>query len=115
VVLPIVPVTVRNKVQSGDLVLISSNGGLNFYIGNNHDYRATFSLRPGRRWEQLVDEPLEKAGAAGVTAAASSYFLHEGLAFMRDEPVAAAGLLLRKEYLFFHGAEIARDSDIYAA
>jgi len=115
VVLPIAPVTARNWIRSGDAVLISSNAGLNFYIGNNHDYRATFSLRPGRRWEELVDEPHQKAGAVDASAAASSYFMHKGLAFMRDEPVAAAGLLLRKEYLFFHGAEIARDSDIYAA
>ena len=115
VVLPIAPVTVRNWVRSGDAVLISSNAGLNFYIGNNHDYRATLSLRPGRRWEELVDEPHQKAGAVDASAAASSYFMHKGLAFMRDEPAAAAGLLLRKEYLFFHGAEIARDSDIYAA
>lgn len=115
VVLPIVPVTARNWIRSGDAVLISSNAGLNFYIGNNHDYRATFSLRPGRRWEELVDEPHQKAEAVDASAAASTYFMHRGLAFMRDEPVAAAGLLLRKEYLFFHGAEIARDSDIYAA
>ena len=115
VVVPIAPVTVRNWVRSGDAVLISANAGLNFFIGNNHDYRATFSLRPGRRWEELVDEPHQKAGVVDASAAASSYFMHEGLAFMRDEPVPAAGLLLRKEYLFWHGAEIARDSDIYAA
>ncbi len=114
VVVPIAPVTIRNYVRAGEPVLISSNGGLNLYIGNNADYRATFSLRPGRRWEELVDEPHRKAGVVDATGAASSYFMHEGLAFVRDEPLAAAGLLARKLYLFFHGAEIARDSDIYA-
>ncbi|HSN29663.1 MAG TPA: glycosyltransferase family 39 protein [Kofleriaceae bacterium] len=114
VVLPIAPVTIRNDVRAGEPVLISSNGGLNFYLGNNADYRATFSLRPGRRWEELVDEPHQKAGAVDATGAASTYFMRKGLAFYRDEPLAAAGLLARKLYLFFHGAEIARDSDVYA-
>jgi hypothetical protein len=90
VVVPIVPVTIRNVVRSGDVVMISSNGGLNFYLGNNADYRATFSLRPGRRWEELVDEPRQKAGAVDASAAASSYFMHKGLGFWRDEPITAA-------------------------
>ncbi|MBV8758386.1 MAG: tetratricopeptide repeat protein [Deltaproteobacteria bacterium] len=115
VAVPIVPVTIRNAVASGDLVMISANGGLNFYLGNNADYRATFSQRPGRRWEELVDEPHQKAGVEDATAAASSYFMHKGLSYFTSEPVSAIALLLRKEYLFFHGAEIARDSDIYAA
>lgn len=114
VVVPIAPITVRNYVAAGEPVLISGNGGLNFYIGNNHDYRATFSLRPGRRWEELVDEPHQKAGIVDATGAASTFFMHEGLAFWRDAPVAAVGLYLRKLYLFCHGAEIARDSDVYA-
>ena len=115
VALPIVPVTVRNYVRSGDLVMISSNAGLNFYLGNNADYRDTFALRPGRHWDELVREAERETGARGVTAAASSYFMNKGLAYVREDPLGAAGLLLRKGYLFFHGAEIARDSDIYAA
>ncbi len=114
IALPIAPVTLRNWIRGGDPVLISSNAGLNFYIGNNAAYRDTFSLRPGRRWDELVGEPQREVGVPNATAAASSYFLHKGLAFYRTEPAAAGGLLLRKVYLFFHGAEISRDSDVYA-
>ncbi len=35
VVLIVVPVTVRNLVVSNDFVMVTSNGGLNFYIGNS--------------------------------------------------------------------------------
>ncbi len=31
----ILPVTLHNRAASGDTVLITSNGGMNFYIGNN--------------------------------------------------------------------------------
>jgi len=33
--LPILPVTSRNYLRGGDRVLIASQGGVNFYIGNN--------------------------------------------------------------------------------
>jgi tetratricopeptide (TPR) repeat protein len=102
VILPIAPVTARNWVRSGQPVLISANAGLNFYLGNNAHYRGTMTLRPGRHWEALVAE------------GDSSYFAQQGLAFYRDAPLDAAALLLRKLYLFVHGAEIARDTDIYA-
>ncbi len=35
VVLVVVPVTVRNLVVADDFVMVTSNGGLNFYIGNS--------------------------------------------------------------------------------
>ncbi len=45
--LPIAPVTLRNYAFSGDLVLISWNAGVNFFIGNNPDYPRTVQIRPG--------------------------------------------------------------------
>ncbi len=113
VILPIAPVTLRNHRRGGEVVLVSSNGGLNFYLGNNADYRRTFSLRPGRHWEELTGEPAR----AGIRepGAGSAYFRDKGLAFVTSRPGAAAALTLRKLYLFFHGAEVPRDTDIYAA
>jgi len=112
VVLPIAPVTYHNH-QLGEVVLVSANGGLNFYLGNNADYEHTFALRPGREWERLTSEPLRN----GITApgAQSTYFEHRTLAFIRSHPGDEALLLARKTYLFVHGAEIPRDTDIYAA
>ncbi len=113
VVLLVAPVTIRNWRRGGELVLVSTNGGMNFYMGNNPDYRQTFAMRPGRHWDELTREP----EAEGVTrpGAKSSWFLRRGLAFYRDQPGEALALALRKQYLFFHGAEIPRDTDIYAA
>jgi tetratricopeptide (TPR) repeat protein len=113
VVLPIAPVALRNHAHGGEWVLVSSNGGLNFFIGNNADYERTFALRPGRHWEELTDEP-RRAGATQA-GAASAYFTRKGLAFVREHPAGAAALWARKLYLFFNGAEIPRDSDLYAA
>ncbi|MEO8841099.1 MAG: glycosyltransferase family 39 protein [Kofleriaceae bacterium] len=112
IVLPIAPVTYHNH-QLGEVVMVSTNGGLNLFLGNNADYEHTFAMRPGRAWEQLTSEPLRN----GITrvGAQSGYFEHRTLAFMRAHPVDEARLLARKTYLFVHGAEIPRDTDIYAA
>lgn len=40
----ILPITARNFVVGHDLVLVSSNGGVNLYIGNNDQARGTFHL-----------------------------------------------------------------------
>lgn len=110
--LPVAPVTARNVAHGGEWVLVSTNGGLNFFLGNNARYAETIALRPGRRWEELTAEPSRH----GVVApgAASSYFFCEGLAFIRAEPARALALYARKLYLFFNGGEIPRDSDLYA-
>ena len=45
---PIVPITARNLLHGGELVVvIPTNGGLNLHVGNNADYAQTFAMRPG--------------------------------------------------------------------
>ena len=111
VALPIVPVTLYNDIVGEDAVLISYNGGVNFFIGNNANVERTLAIRPGWEWEELVTEPLRQ----GITrpSAKSSYFYDRAMAFMRDEPVAYIGLLLRKTIQFWSGDEIGRNQEIY--
>ena len=112
VFLPIAPVTMANWQRGHEFVLVSTNAGLNFYLGNNAGYDATRALRPGRHWEELTDEP-RRAGAPGASAA-SSYFMKKGLAFYEHDPGSAIGLYARKLYLYLNGVELPRDTDIYA-
>lgn len=112
-ILPIAPVTLRNLRFERDPVLISSNGGFNFFLGNNPDPAETLALRPGRHYEELTSEP-ERHGIANA-AGASSYFFHQGLAFLAHHPGRALAGYGRKLYLFVSGGEIPRDTDLYAA
>jgi 4-amino-4-deoxy-L-arabinose transferase-like glycosyltransferase len=111
--LPILPVTLRNYDHGGELVAVSTNSGLNLYIGNNADYEGTFAMRPGRHWEVLTTEPNQHGAAK--PGAASSYFRAKAIEFVVDDPLGAIALGARKLYLFCNGAEIPRDTDIYAA
>ena len=60
--LVIAPVSLRNYLVGNDWVLISSNAGINFFIGNNADYRKTVSIQPGPEWRKLVARPKSEAG-----------------------------------------------------
>ncbi len=113
VALPIAPVAVRNARVSGELVLVSTNGGLNFYLGNNARSADTIALRPGRRYLDLIEEP-RRAGIR-TAAAESRYFYRKAGAWIAAEPGSALRGYARKLLLFVNGAEIPRDTDLHEA
>ena len=65
--LAIAPVTLRNYLVEGELVAITANGGLNFYIGNNAQSNGTYVLPPGL-WFEPGDPSDDYAGFAVATA-----------------------------------------------
>jgi 4-amino-4-deoxy-L-arabinose transferase-like glycosyltransferase len=112
VLLPIAPVAWGNWQRGHEVVLVSTNGGVNFYLGNNEHPEQTLAIRPGEHWAALDDEPIRQGAVS--PAARSSWFLRRGLDFWRAHPGQALGQTLRKVYLFFDGPEIPRDTDLYA-
>ncbi len=111
VTVPVALVTARNLAVSGEAVLISSNGGINFYIGNNPDYDKTIRIRPGGEFERLAQEP-ENLGIVGA-AARSRYFVARSWDFIAGYPGAALRLYLRKGIDLVAGREIPRNQDQY--
>ena len=112
--LVIAPVAYRNWAVGGDLVLISHNAGINFYIGNNADYEQTTHIRPGRDWVELVEMPERRAGIEQPSAK-SRYFFAQSWQYITSEPLDFLSLLAYKGYLFLRGDEIPRNRDLYFA
>ena len=113
IALVILPITYRNWTIEPDLVFISSNAGINFYIGNNADYERTVSLRPGMQWEAMI---AEAANSEHETAAAqSAFFFSKALHYITAQPLAYLGLLGKKAFHFWSGSETKRNQDIYYA
>ena len=110
-VLAIAPVTLRNYTIGGDIVPISYNGGVNFYLGNNANAEQTLALRPGWEWEELVALPLRE----GITrpSAKSRFFYMQALAYMQNAPLDYLGLLAKKTAQFWWGNEMERNQEIY--
>jgi tetratricopeptide (TPR) repeat protein len=115
VVVVIAPMTINNYVVGGDLVLTSSNGGINFWIGNNDSADGTFLVRSGMRADLFGGSKLAAEEALGRElrpSEVSAYWLGEGLKFDREHPGRAFQLLGRKFLLFWNAYEIPNHYDI---
>jgi tetratricopeptide (TPR) repeat protein len=109
--LPVLVVTARNVLVARDAVLISSNGGINFFVGNNPDYERTIRLRPGGEFERLAQEP-ENLGIVKASAR-SRYFAARAGRYLREHPGEALRLYARKTGELIAGREIPRNQDAY--
>jgi hypothetical protein len=109
--LVLAPVGLRNYLVGGDAVLLSYNGGVNFYLGNNPDYERTVNIRPGWEWDDLVGMPLE----AGIVRPGekSRFFYAKAWEYIRSRPLDYLGLLCRKAWSFWQGDEPGRNQDVY--
>lgn len=106
----LLPVTAINYVHSGQIILVSYQGGVNFYIGNNPQADGLSSVLPpfGNDWT------LADARAAAITETGrplqdndlSSYWYRKGMSFASSDPAAFAALTVRKIYYLFSGHEI---------
>ncbi len=104
-------VTLRNYAVGRDFVLVSSNGGLNLYLGNNPDYDRTVGMRPGLEWEELNLEA-KKLGLSKPSEK-SAYFSSMAFRFMREDPADFLLLLVRKAQLYWKSDEMMRNQEIY--
>ena len=111
-VVPVVPVAYRNWQASGELVLVSANGGINFWMGNNPDWRRTSNLRPGPEWRAMQELPLREAGIVD-SSERDRWFLRSALGDWARRPLAAVGRTFEKTLLLVHNHEIMRDFDLY--
>ncbi len=115
--LAILPVTARNYAVGNDLVLVTSGGGLNFYMGNNPEATGVFFVptKTGLRNDTTLyvssREVAEKdVGRTLKASEVSRYWFGRGLDFIVDSPGRAAELFLTKFVLFWNTWEA---SDIY--
>ncbi|KPL19005.1 MAG: hypothetical protein AMJ92_05430 [candidate division Zixibacteria bacterium SM23_81] len=118
-VLTILPVTVRNCAVSGDFVPIASQGGVNFFIGNNQQADGVTAIVPGTRdswwggYHDAIALAEEAEGRSLKASEVSNYWFKRGLKFVQDDPGAYLRLLLKKLALFWGGAEISNNKNIY--
>ena len=108
------PCTLRNLLVGRRLTLISANGGINLFIGNNAKYDETVYLQPGYAFEDLYDEPRRNAGADSF-ADRDRYWYRKAFGFMVEHPDQEALLILKKLVLYFADYEIYRNTDTYHA
>ena len=119
-VLLMLPLHIHNYRMAGDfLPAMVSQGGVNFFIGNNPDSDGATAIVPGTRatwWGGYYDAlqlAEEAEGHPLKGSQVSVYWFKRGLRFMRDDPAKAWRLMAQKATLFWSSQEIANNKDIY--
>jgi tetratricopeptide (TPR) repeat protein len=107
----IAPVTIRNWRAGHEFVPISTNAGVNLYLGTGRNFDQKVAIRPGYEWKALAAE----AAGAGYASpkAMSAYFTRKAVALVRVDPAGAGRTFARKLFLLAHGNEIPRNQAIY--
>lgn len=123
VILIVLPVTVRNLIVTGDFILISSQGGINLYLGNNEKADGLTMLIPEvdldesvswRQFPVLTEAAAKKeAGQDLSQAQQSSFWTGKAVDFILDNPGRFASLLWRKCVYLVSGFENSDNGDIY--
>jgi 4-amino-4-deoxy-L-arabinose transferase-like glycosyltransferase len=115
----ILPVGIRNFVVGRDIVPIASQGGINFYIGNNPQSDGRTAIVPGTRWdwwggyEDAIRIAETDMGKKLKPSEVSNYYLRKGLDFVFTSPGESIPLLGKKLYLFWAGGERSNNKYIY--
>ncbi len=112
-----VAATVRNGVSSGDWVFVASQGGINFYIGNNPQADGITPYVPGQGTgiTSTYEAPARLASqAAGRTlrpSEVSSYWFGRGFEIWRHDPARALMLTAKKIALVWNRRELPNNQD----
>jgi tetratricopeptide (TPR) repeat protein len=117
--LPILPVTAHNLLRGHDAVLIASQGGVNFYIGNNPRSDGRTAWVPGTRptwqggFEDMQALAVKETGHAMKPAEIDGFYLRKGLSFWWHEPGRALRLYLHKLRLLLAAGERSNNKNVY--
>ncbi len=123
ILIAVIPVTVRNVIVTGDLILISSQGGVNLYLGNNTTADGLTMVMP----EVDLDESVSWRQFGTVTRAAaereagrelseseqSSFWTGKAIDFVVHNPGKFLGLVWRKTVYLVSGFENSDNADLY--
>ncbi len=123
VLIPVLAVTLRNYIVTGEAILISSQGGINFYIGNNPETEGLTMLMPEldlneslpwNEFTQATHKAAEKEAGHSLSASEeSAFWAKKALTFIGKNPGKFLAITLKKIVYFFVGFENSDQTDIY--
>lgn len=107
----VTPVLLRNWIVGRDVVPIASQGGVNFYIGNNPSSNGTRAEVPGAgadlygTYQGAIEMAEREVGRSMKPSEVSNYYFRKGLDFIIYSPGDALQLTAKKFYYFWAGVE----------
>ncbi len=121
--LAIAPVTIRNYAVTGDIILISSQGGINLYLGNNEVADGLTMIMPEVELDQSITWDMfipvtsavaeREMGRELSDAEISGFWTGKAVSFIVNNPAEFLGLVWKKSVYLLSGFENSDASDIY--
>jgi len=117
--LGILPVTVRNYAVGKEFALLTTGGGEVFYIGNNADANGRYlpppfvHATPEEEHDDFIAKAGELSGRKLSPGESSSFWLHQGLRWIGENPGAWLKLLGRKLVIFWNSYELPDNYNYY--
>jgi Flp pilus assembly protein TadD/4-amino-4-deoxy-L-arabinose transferase-like glycosyltransferase len=116
VMLPIAPVTMTNVIGGGEFVLIATQGGVNFWIGNNPQASGIVSSLPGigPNWtmQDAREIAAQEAGRQLKPGELSDFYYGKARSWIVEHPLSEAKLQLRKTLFFFSRFEVSNNKHL---
>jgi Tfp pilus assembly protein PilF len=113
---PILPITAVNWIKGGEPVLIATQGGVNFWIGNNPESTGVLSILPGygNIWtmEDAQNSAEMEVGRPLKQGELSHFYYDKGWNYLTSHPGDAVRFMIRKTLLFFNRFEISNNKHI---
>lgn len=98
-------------------VLVSAQGGVNFYIGNHHTSDGITARFPGVgagwSWDTISESAQSQQGRTMSPGEIDRYYWKLGLAEVTDDPLYWVKRMLRKAVLFWNRTDISNNRDFY--
>ncbi len=119
--LTILPVTLRNWIVAKDLVLLTTNGGVNLYIGNHAgadgfvttDIPGLGRFRTCFDWPGVVAGVERQVGHPMKHSEVSRYFAARARGFIAEHPGEFLRLTAKKALLFWGPVEVAHNKEVH--
>lgn len=115
----VLPVTIRNYVVAHEFIVVSWQGGVNFYVGNNRNADGWSArvegLDPSWRggYLQSIAIAEKAAGRKLKYTEISDYWTDRAFQEIAEEPDRFVALLVKKARLLMNGYEIPNNQDEY--
>lgn len=113
------PATIRNYIVEKDFVLVTYNGGINFFQGNNIESDGgaltskLYKLIPQREEERTRGVPEKSLGRKLKSSEISKYWFFLGKRFIYENPKTFVRLTFKKFLLFWNWYEVPNNVDYY--
>jgi tetratricopeptide (TPR) repeat protein len=105
------PVGFLSYQTTGKATVLPHSGGVNFYIGNNPDYKETITIRPGLRWQELMELPSRQGIQDRYDR--ERFFVDKTVRYAAGQPLSFLQGLAYKATQFCSSREVPRNVDIY--